>query len=136
MPRINIEKMQNILLGLMLFIGLLLPTSCGRDNLERGPQGSPWGTGDRVPVIPDPGEQKPPLEAIVISPDEVRIPLDAQRNISLQAIYKDGSREDVTRDAAWSIDNTTIATLDGPRVTAVREGETLLRAEYHIAFKG
>lgn len=130
MPRINIEKMQNILLGLMLFIGLLLPTSCGRDNLERGPQGSPWGTGDRVPVIPDPGEQKPPLEAIVISPDEVRIPLDAQRNISLQAIYKDGSREDVTRDAAWSIDNTTIATLDGPRVTAVREGKTLLRAEY------
>jgi len=132
MPRINIEKMQNILLGLMLFVGLLVPTACGRDNLERGPQSEGWGTGDRVPVIFEPGdgEEKPALKAVVIKPDEVRIPLDGQRNISLEAVYEDESREDVTDGATWSIDNTTIAELSGPRVIALREGETLLRASY------
>lgn len=110
----------------LMFFAVMI-ASCGRNDLDRAPEGARWGT-DEVPgELPEP---RPELESLRITPDKIEVPIDASRNVTVEARFIDGSTQDVTEEARWSIQDESIASLDGTRVTAKQPGQTLLVAEY------
>ena len=117
--------------GLFL-MALLLASGCGRDSLSRSSsEGEAWALPEEVgEFVFDPTGPVAALAAIEISPDEVVLPLAGSRNVSLSARYEDESVADVSAQATWSLDDESVARLEGARVLAVSQGKTLLRADY------
>lgn len=120
------------LLWTWLLLITLWMTGCGRDQLfDRPGQGERWETGEDVSDIPiDPPDPEVRLISINIVPDKIELPLSGERNVILEARFSDGTSEDVTEQAAWSLEGEAgVARLEGTRVIAQRAGEMQLVAE-------
>ncbi|HCF48906.1 MAG TPA: hypothetical protein DER60_01405 [Syntrophomonas sp.] len=58
--------------------------------------------------------------------------LEVDETVQLQAKYvSGGNTTDVTADAAWSVDDDTVAAVDGGLLTALQEGQTTVTAAYN-----
>ncbi len=72
------------------------------------------------------------IENIALSQTAIKLNEDESTKLTLQATYKNGTREDITEDINWIIGDTTLLSIDTDgNLKALKEGETLLQAEYH-----
>ncbi|QRG70335.1 Ig-like domain-containing protein [Brevibacillus choshinensis] len=80
----------------------------------------------RLIVIKD----KPDLKALTASSRTVRIGEGDSEQVTLTAVFEDGSKKDVTRDAEWISDNSRIAEVSEGTVTGIMAGNTTITANY------
>ncbi len=72
------------------------------------------------------------IETITLSQTDIKLQEQESTKLTLQATYKDGKTEDITKDINWIIGDTTLVSIDADgNLKALKEGETLLQAEYH-----
>ncbi|KZE71725.1 hypothetical protein AV654_05835 [Paenibacillus elgii] len=65
-----------------------------------------------------------------LNKDTVTLNSNKSEQLMLQAIYGDGSTEDVTGQAKWTVDKETIASVINGKVSAVKAGEATVTAQY------
>lgn len=65
-----------------------------------------------------------------LNKDTVTLNSNKSEQLMLQAIYGDGSTEDVTSQAKWTVDKETIASVINGKVSAVKAGEATVTAQY------
>ncbi|MCH9814694.1 MAG: Ig-like domain-containing protein [Epsilonproteobacteria bacterium] len=72
------------------------------------------------------------IESINFTKDEITLKKGENRKLTLQATYKDGTTEELTESINWVIGDSTLISVDAEgTLDALKEGETLLQAEYH-----
>jgi RHS repeat-associated protein len=73
------------------------------------------------------------IENIVLTPNEIMLNKSKNETVQLklEALYKDGSTEEINEDINWVIGDETLLSIsqDG-NITALKQGETLVQAEY------
>ncbi|MCP1308054.1 Ig-like domain-containing protein [Paenibacillus tyrfis] len=65
-----------------------------------------------------------------LNKETVTLNSNKSEQLMLQAIYGDGSTEDVTSQAKWTVDKETIASVINGKVSAVKAGEATVTAQY------
>ncbi|MCP1312401.1 Ig-like domain-containing protein [Paenibacillus tyrfis] len=65
-----------------------------------------------------------------LNKDTVTLNSKKSEQLTLEAVYGDGSTEDVTSQAKWTIDKELIASVLNGKVTAVKAGEAIVTAHY------
>ncbi|TCZ75471.1 hypothetical protein E0485_17220 [Paenibacillus albiflavus] len=90
------------------------------------------GITSEVPVtVTDDTTTPVELTSISVSPKSVNLTVGKVAQLAVTAVYSDGSKEDVTSDAAYSVPDTGIVTVsDTGKVTAVEIGETTVTVSY------
>ncbi len=72
------------------------------------------------------------IESITLSQNDINLKEEESTKLTLQAIYKDGTTEDITKDINWIIGDATLVSIDADgNLKALKAGETLVQAEYH-----
>lgn len=95
------------------------------------------GPVDGDPAVQDAAEKahmvafQPAVSALVVDPDTVELAPDATEEVTATATLIDGVTEaDVTADAAWTSDDTDVATVDAGVITAVAGGTCTVTATH------
>ncbi|PRR72841.1 S-layer homology domain-containing protein [Moorella stamsii] len=68
---------------------------------------------------------------LLVQPTTATLNLSGQQQFKALVAYFDGTRSDVTRDADWSVDDSSIAEVVYGLVTALKAGQTVVRAAYN-----
>ena len=72
------------------------------------------------------------IDSINLMQDEITLKKGENKQLTLQAIYKDGTSEEITESINWIIGDSTLISVDTEgNLEALKEGETLLQAEYY-----
>lgn len=72
----------------------------------------------------------PALTALTLAPESASLIVGESTTFSLTGRYTDGSVDNLTAAASWSMDDPNVAALAGSKVTALAEGVTTLRAAF------
>ncbi len=72
------------------------------------------------------------IESITLSQQEIQLEVGKSIQLNLQAKYKDGTTETITKDINWITGDKTLLTVDEKgNLKALKTGETLVQATYH-----
>jgi len=70
------------------------------------------------------------VKALTMDVNDFDLRVGKERQIELTAIFEDGSSENVTKKAAWSVDNYSVATVVNGLVTGRKSGTATVTAKY------
>ncbi|MBU5672850.1 Ig-like domain-containing protein [Paenibacillus brevis] len=70
------------------------------------------------------------VKALTMDVNDFDLRVGKEQQIELTAIYEDGSSENVTKKAAWSVDNYSVATVVNGLVTGKKSGTAQVSAKY------
>lgn len=116
-------------LTLLLFISQAV-TACGRTDAQ-GTNTPPPLEGDQwTTAKPDKPINEGKLIALRAMPNAVRLPIAGSRDVQVEAIYDNGTREDVSQTLEWTIDNDQIAKYEAGRVVALSPGKAQIDVRY------
>ena len=83
------------------------------------------------PTTPSPGPAPVTITSLRPTPEEVRFDgLGQTAQLSMTAVFSDGTTRDVTREVEWALFRPLIASIDGGLVTARAVGSTTFQATY------
>lgn len=89
------------------------------------------GKSASVPVTVTTTPVDPVLTSISVLPDSVALKVGKDAQLTVNAVYSDGSKKDVTKDADYRVANSAIATVsDTGKVAAIGKGETTVTVSY------
>ncbi|MCY7487853.1 S8 family serine peptidase [Paenibacillus alvei] len=89
------------------------------------------GKSASVPVTVTTTPVDPVLTSISVSPNSVALKVGKNAQLTVNAVYSDGSKKDVTNDADYSVAHSAIATVsDTGKVAAIGKGETTVTVSY------
>ena len=72
-----------------------------------------------------------PTSIIISSGNTQEMPIGSSKNLTLQALYADGTTQSIYSDISWEVDNSDIANMTGDYLRASKKGEVTVKATYH-----
>lgn len=113
-----------------LWLVILLFMGCGRTDLEQA-GGVPTPEPEGVEIVDQEREPVAMPIALRVLPSSIRLPLDGEQSVLVEAVFDDGTSEDVSEEALASVDRPELVRYEAGRVTALKAGQAQLMLTYH-----